>query len=112
MGVLHENQQMYLQADHTMQMIRALPRYSADDLNDAPTPEVRVACLEAFFMHVRAITDFRGCRVDVQPKPSDFSARDLVADWQARPADAAGRLADYWVTASTQIAHFSRDRIP
>jgi hypothetical protein len=72
---------------------------------------VWVACLESFFMHIRAITDFLCCRPGYVPKASDFSALDFVPGWQATPTDAAARLAEHWPTASQQIAHFSRQRL-
>lgn len=77
----------------------------------APDGEVWVACLEPFFMHIRAITDFLCCRPGYEPRASDFSARDFVPGWQATPADAAARLAEHWPTASQQIAHYSRQRL-
>ncbi len=103
--------EMYLQAKHTMTMIRELPRFAAHGSHDAPTPTVRVACLEAFFMDVRAITDFLCCRPEAKLSSSDFSARDWVADWQPVPVASAARLAKSWVIASTHVAHFSRARL-
>lgn len=102
--------QMQEQALHTMQMIRALPQHAHVD-NDALDGDVRVACLESFFMHIRGIADFLCCRPGFTPDPRDFSARDFVPGWQATPADAARRLAEHWDTASQLIAHFSRQRL-
>jgi hypothetical protein len=104
-----EKDQMYAHAVYTKEMIRALPRYAAFDANEAPDGEVRAACLESFFMHIRAIADFLCCRS--KPDARDFSALDFVSDWQATPPDAAERLAGHWETASQHIAHFSRKRL-
>jgi hypothetical protein len=108
--MLGKQDQMYAHADSTMSMIRALPRYAAFDANDAPDGDVRAACLESFFMNIRAIADFLCCRPG-KPDRRDFSALDFVPDWQAAPADAAERLASHRKTASQHIAHFSRERL-
>lgn len=102
---------MMQQADHSVGMIRELPPFAGEDSTVRQPGAVRVACLEAFLMHVRAICDFLCCRPDALVRASDFSARDFVPDWQPTPPDAAKRLAATWVIASREIAHFSRDRL-
>jgi hypothetical protein len=110
MKLENTRQEMYAQADHSMGMIRALPPFAANDSTASLPPDVRVACLEAFFMHIRAITDFLCCR-SAKPNRNDFSAQDFVDGWQAAPIEAADRLATYWKVASQQVAHFSRERL-
>jgi hypothetical protein len=87
-----------------MEMVAALPAQMRDeDLPDI----VRLACLEAFLGHVRGMVEFFGSR---KPDSRDFSARNVVADWQPPSDDEADRLAGYWMTASQQVMHFSNAR--
>jgi hypothetical protein len=109
---LTPREQMRLQAEYTMKMIRVLLPYAADDSATRPSDaDVGNACLESFLMHVRAITDFLCCRRGFEPDMRDFSARDLVPDWQPTPPEAAARLEEEWEKASQHVAHFSRSRL-
>ena len=106
-----DRSEMMQQVGHTMDMIRELPRYAAYDSTVDLQGTVRVACLEAFLIHVRAVTDFLCCRPDARQSSDDFSARTFVPNWQPKPSDAAQQLRAAWVVASREIAHFSRDRL-
>ena len=103
--------QMYMQAVHTMEMIRALTHTRRSMTMTHRTVRYglpvwsRSSCTLG-----RSRTSCAAVPVTC-PKASDFSAFDFVPDWQATPADAAARLAGYWPTASQQIAHFSRQRL-
>jgi len=101
---------MHMQAAYTMSMVRDLPAYAASDGTTGVPPQVAVACLESFLMHIRVITAFFG-RSGKKPHKDDFSAVDLVPGWVATPADAAERLAVHWQTATELVAHPSRGRL-
>ena len=68
---------------------------------------VRNACLEAFFVHVRLLSEFLVRR----PPEKDFSARDFL--WPAPTSEAAMRLGGKWFQEPSQhVVHFSRRRVP
>lgn len=70
---------------------------------------VQGACLESFFVHVRAMIEF----LEVKPtgRKSDYSASTLVADWSPSTDPRNQRLVEYWETASQHLMHFSRKRV-
>jgi hypothetical protein len=93
-----------IEASRVMEMVAGLPA----QMRDERLPDiVRLACLEAFLVHVRSMVEFFGVR---RPNSRDFTAKSLVPDWKP-PVDAEmERLNGYWATASQQVMHFSNFR--
>ncbi|MFE3280809.1 hypothetical protein [Nocardia sp. NPDC059239] len=72
-------------------------------------PLLQQAGLESFFNCVRSLIEFLELR---RPKPSDFSATDVLPTWSPTvDAATSARLQDDWLNASRQVMHFSKDRV-
>ena len=84
----------------SLQMAAHLPR-AKDEAND---PMVEVACLEAWFVHMRLLIEYFGLKRGLT-NPKDFTAKDL--SWNPVPDE---ELADLWDLASQHVVHFSRVR--
>lgn len=83
-------------------MVAALPRAR----NQAETPTVQIACLEAWFIHMRLLIEYFGLKPGGE-STKDFSAR--AALWTPEPDQ---ELNELWVTASQHVVHFSAARSP
>lgn len=83
-------------------MVAGLPRAR----KEAETPTVQIACLEAWFVHMRLLIEYLGLKPGGE-STKDFSAR--AALWTPEPDQ---ELSDLWVTASQHVVHFSVARTP
>ena len=95
-----------MEAWRVAEMIDALP----ERVYDPALPSlVQQACLECFFVHVRALIEF----LQVRPrKPQDFGAEDLVVGALRAPSGVIQQqLQAHWETASRHVMHFSRARV-
>lgn len=70
--------------------------------------EVRIACLESYFLNYRLLAEF----LVPSPNGKDFSRRDFIAGWDPKPSAVVGRLSDDWEFASQNVVHLSRKRLP
>jgi hypothetical protein len=65
-----------------------------------------VACVEAYFINARLVSEFFW----KMPK-GDITARTFVADWTPPPA-IARRMERVWLMSSKHIVHFGKARVP
>ena len=97
---------MFTHANNVVQSILELPPDAA--YGTSPHAEhVRVACLEAFLMNVRAITEFFA-----GGKNRKLAyAKDLVPGWVPEPDEIFARLKTRWLgLVSAHVAHLAWQR--
>lgn len=83
-------------------MVVELPR----SRDRATTPTIEIACLEAWFVHMRLLIEFFGL------KPGGDSIKDFSAKSAFWKPERDQELCDLWVTASQHVVHFSLARTP
>ena len=86
----------------SLQMIALLP----EEKEKARTSVVEVACLEAWFVHMRLLIEYFGLK-NGPASAKDFSATDMA--WKPTPDR---ELAELWQVASQHVVHFSLVRTP
>ena len=96
-----------MEAARVAQMVDDLPELV---FTDALHPVAQQACLEAFYVHVRALIEFLGV---VKARDTDFSGVDLAPTWTSPSKDSptGARLSSYWQLATKQLMHFSDERV-
>lgn len=71
---------------------------------------VQQACLESFFVHVRGLLEF--LQIKAAGPKRDFSASDVLVSWKPQTEQVSKeKLLGYWKIASSQLMHFSRNRV-
>lgn len=90
---------------HALDMLSTLPQWIE---HVAFPPEVRIACLESYFVNYRLLAEF----LVRPPNGKDFSRHDFMAGWDPKPSAVVERLSDDWEFASQNVVHLSRKRLP
>jgi hypothetical protein len=102
--VLTQSVRQAAHVGHSLDMVGELP----GAYDSSRTGIERVACLEAFLIHVRLLAEF--LLVHPTKGMKDFSAGDF--GWNG-PTDRDTSLIDrMWRVASQHLVHFSRERTP
>ncbi|WP_434316171.1 hypothetical protein [Leifsonia sp. P73] len=94
-----------IEAWRVAENVASLPKAVHDD---RLPPLIQQACLEMFFVHVRALLEFLEVRT---PKRSDFSARDIAPSYRSPTGEELAALNARWEQASQQVLHFSKSRV-
>lgn len=96
-----------MEAWRVAEIVAALPRQAYEP--DTSTI-LQQACIDAFFVNVRALVEFLGIKKSDPTK--DFSAIDVAPEWVAVISlEERKRLVEYWQIASQHLMHFSRSRV-
>lgn len=90
---------------HALDMLSALPQWTE---HAAFPPEVRIACLESYFVNYRLLAEF----LVRSPNGKDFSRRDFVVGWDPTPSSNVDRIDEDWEFASQNVVHLSLKRLP
>ena len=96
--------QIWQHVNAALDMVTALPELYHDD--NLPVM-AQHACLEAFLVNARLLTDFLTREGDGR----DFSAWDLATNWTPDPGPSERLRSGAWIIASRQVVHFSRERL-
>src|SRR3954453_22911986 len=93
-----------VQVAHSLNVIAELPRY----VDDVSVPiGLRVAAIDAFFVHARAFAEFLIKPRDAPPTPRHDYGQNFHLD-----ATLLGRLNALYEEASRHVLHFNIERAP
>ncbi|HZL05793.1 MAG TPA: hypothetical protein VFE45_10320 [Coriobacteriia bacterium] len=100
----------YVRAQHVGYSVRLVADIAAhyNDALDALDTLKSMCMLDAFYVHIRLLTEFlvrtQGSR--------DFRPEDFGVDWSAPVGESADRLLATWDVASKHVVHFGQRRLP
>jgi hypothetical protein len=100
-----------LETYQAAEMVHRLPKLA----HDPSLPGVvQQACVEAFFLNVRALIEFLEIKGRSGNAKSDFFASDVAAPATWSPVidgDTQDRLGRDWIVATRHLMHFSKERV-
>lgn len=95
------------QLDYSLRMITDIIR-GYDSAVDANQLICARAMLDAFYVHIRLLSDFLVKRT----KHLDFGPADFGVSWDIPTSNEADNLHAYWTVASQFVVHFGQARVP